>query len=304
MNTAILGVGLVRNFGGFAAVDGIDLAIRQGECFGMLGPNGAGKTTVTRMIQAVLPRSAGRLEVLGLDPQGHGAALRARLGVVAQGDNLDPDLSCYGNLWTYGRFFGQSRRKAHDTAERLLEFAQLSDRGDARPRELSGGMRRRLMIARAMVNDPELLLLDEPTTALDPQARHSVWGWLQKLKARGLTMLLTTHDMEEAERLCDRLCVLDRGKQLLEGEPERLVAEHVGVSTIELREAPEDTSQDVLSGYVNIEQTGTSLLAHFSDETSARHSLERALDAGLKANLRRATLEDLFLKLTGRALRQ
>ena len=185
-----------------------------------------------------------------------------------------------------------------------MDFAQLSGRGDARPRELSGGMRRRLMIARAMVNDPELLLLDEPTTALDPQARHTVWGWLQSLKGRGLTMLLTTHDMEEAERLCDRLCVIDHGKQLLEGEPEVLVEQHVGVATIEVRAASGDTPKEVFEGLANLEQAGGSLLAHFNDEEEARTSLNRALDAGLRANLRRATLEDLFLKLTGRALRQ
>jgi len=304
MTVAINGNGLVRTFGSVIAVDGVDLQVRRGECFGMLGPNGAGKTTITRMIQAVLPRTAGMLEVLGLDPHRSGPELRSRIGVVPQGDNLDPDLTCYGNLWTYSRFFGQSRRQAHDNSEHLLEFAQLSDRRDAKPRELSGGMRRRLMLARAMVNDPELLLLDEPTTALDPQARHSVWGWLQRLKDAGLTMVLTTHDMDEAERLCDRLFVMDHGKRLLEGEPEALVAEHVGSSTLEVQGSTPEQLTDFLCGDYRLEESGDSTLAHFQFEEDARTSLNRALDRGVAANMRRATLEDLFLKLTGRALRQ
>ena len=304
MNAAIVGKALVRTFGRVVAVDGVDLHIRRGECFGMLGPNGAGKTTITRMIQAVLPRSAGTLEVLGLDPHRSGAELRGRIGVVPQGDNLDPDLSCYGNLWTYSRFFGQTRRQAHDNSERLLDFAELSDRRDAKPRELSGGMRRRLMLARAMVNEPELLLLDEPTTALDPQARHSVWGWLQRLKDAGLTMVLTTHDMDEAERLCDRLFVMDHGKRLLEGAPASLVAEHVGSTTLEFQGAKVEEVDALVQGAYRFEETGDSTLVHFRDESEARGSLNRALDQGIHANLRRATLEDLFLKLTGRALRQ
>jgi lipooligosaccharide transport system ATP-binding protein len=304
MTPAIQGTGLVRTFGSVLAVDQIDLTVRQGECFGMLGPNGAGKTTITRMVQAVLPRTAGELAVLGLDPNRSGAELRARIGVVPQGDNLDPDLSCYSNLWTYARFFGQGRKQARESAERLLDFARLTDRREARPRELSGGMRRRLMIARAMVNEPELLLLDEPTTALDPQARHTVWGWLQKLKDEGLTMVLTTHDMDEAQRLCDRLCVIDHGKRLLEGEPEALVDEHVGLATLEFQLSKPDDLTSVLFGSYRLEETGDSTLAHFRDDNDARQTLNQALDAGLAANLRRASLEDLFLKLTGRALRQ
>ncbi len=304
MTPAIQGTGLVKAFGSVLAVDQIDLTVRQGECFGMLGPNGAGKTTITRMVQAVLPRTAGELAVLGLDPDRSGADLRARIGVVPQGDNLDPDLSCYDNLWTYARFFGQGRKQARESAERLLDFARLTDRREARPRELSGGMRRRLMIARAMVNEPELLLLDEPTTALDPQARHTVWGWLQKLKDEGLTMVLTTHDMDEAQRLCDRLCVIDHGKRLLEGEPEALVDEHVGVATLEFQLSKPDELTSVLFGSYRLEETGDSTLAHFRDAAAARQTLNQALDAGIAANLRRASLEDLFLKLTGRALRQ
>ena len=304
MNPAIIGTDLVRTFGRVIAVDGVDLHVQRGECFGMLGPNGAGKTTITRMIQAVLPRTSGALEVLGLDPHRAGAELRGRIGVVPQGDNLDPDLSCYSNLWTYSRFFGQSRRHAHDNSERLLELAQLSDRRDAKPRELSGGMRRRLMIARAVVNEPELLLLDEPTTALDPQARHSVWGWLQRLKDAGLTMLLTTHDMDEAERLCDRLFVMDQGKSLLEGLPSALIAEHVGSSTLEFQGVNQGQLVAVLGGDYRLEETGDSILSHFRNDADARAVLNLALDRGITASLRRATLEDLFLKLTGRALRQ
>ena len=295
--------GLMRRFGEVVAVDGMELAVQPGECFGMLGPNGAGKTTVTRMIQAVLPRDGGSLSVLGRDPSREGAAVRQRLGVVPQGDNLDPDLSCRDNLWVYGRFFGQSRRKARREAERLLELAQLVDRAEAKPRELSGGMRRRLMIARAMINEPELLLLDEPTTALDPQARHSVWGWLQQLKTDGLTMLLTTHDMDEAERLCGRLCVMDAGKRLVEGEPHALVAEHVGASTLEYRgDAPERFRAELVGAH-HIEETGDSLLAQFPSEEDARASVRRVVDAGVEVSVRRATLEDVFLKLTGRVLR-
>jgi lipooligosaccharide transport system ATP-binding protein len=305
MKVAICSRGLHRQFAGVTAVDAIDLEVRVGECFGMLGPNGAGKTTITRMIQAVLPRSGGELTVLGLDPRASGTALRSRIGVVAQGDNLDPDLSAYGNLWIYGRYYGQSRRRAHDSAERWLDFAELSDRRDAKPRELSGGMRRRLMIARAMINGPELLLLDEPTTALDPQARHAVWGWLQRLKGSGLTMLLTTHDMEEAERLCDRLFVIDNGKRLVVGAPDALVQEHVGTATVESPGASEEQVRALAAeGAVAVEGAGDTVLAHFADEAAARQHLDRCLDAGLSASLRRATLEDLFLRLTGRALRQ
>ena len=249
------------------------------------------------MIQAVLPRDGGSLSVLGRDPSREGAAVRQRLGVVPQGDNLDPDLSCRDNLWVYGRFFGQSRRKARREAERLLELAQLVERAEAKPRELSGGMRRRLMIARAMINEPELLLLDEPTTALDPHARHSVWGWLQQLKTDGLTMLLTTHDMDEAERLCGRLCVMDAGKRLSRASPTSSPARGRADSRV-------PRGPGALAELVALPRRGDRrLLAQFPSEEDARASVRRVVDAGVEVSVRRATLEDVFLKLTGRVLR-
>jgi lipooligosaccharide transport system ATP-binding protein len=301
----VVAQGLRKSYAGVEAVAGIDLEVPRGACFGMLGPNGAGKTTVTRMVQAVLPRSGGSLQVLGMDPDRSGPELRGKIGVVPQGDNLDPDLDLRGNLTIYARFFGIGKRRAAAKADELLEFAQLTDRAKARPRELSGGMRRRLILARALVNDPELLLLDEPTTALDPQAKHQVWAWLRDLRKAGRTLLLTTHDMEEAERLCDDLVIVDKGQVIERGRPADLVGEHVGVEVLELRGGEIAARQRFAACFPEIHcvQAGTAHTFHLGDADDGRAMASRAFDERLEPRLRPATLEDVFLELTGRELR-
>src|SRR5437660_4022211 len=226
---------LTKRFGPFVAVDGIDFTIEPGEAFGFLGPNGAGKTSTMRMIGCVSPRSGGQLSVLGLDPTDHGPEIRARLGVVPQEDNLDTELSVWDNLMIYGRYFDLPRAEIRRRAAELLEFVQLTDRRDSRVDPLSGGMKRRLTIARALINQPEVLLLDEPTTGLDPQARHMLWERLYRLKQNGVTLVLTTHYMDEAEQLCDRLVIMDRGRIVAEGAPSDLAAEHATREVVELR---------------------------------------------------------------------
>src|SRR5690606_15390945 len=215
--------GLVKRFGDFVAVNGIDLDVWPGEAFGFLGPNGAGKSSTMRMIGCVSPPSGGELTVLGMDPRRDGPAIRARLGVCPQEDNLDVELTARENLTTYARYFGIPRRVARQRADELLEFVQLSERADSRVEPLSGGMKRRLTIARALVNNPDIVLLDEPTTGLDPQARHLVWERLFRLKQRGVTLVLTTHYMDEAEQLCDRLVIMDGGRIAAEGSPRELI---------------------------------------------------------------------------------
>ena len=215
--------GLVKRFGSFTAVDGIDVDLQRGEAFGFLGPNGAGKSSTMRMIACVSPRSAGELSILGLDPELDGREIRGRLGVVPQDDNLDLELTVRENLLIYGRYFGMSRHVIRERAARLLEFAQLNDRADDQVDALSGGMKRRLTIARSLINDPEILLLDEPTTGLDPQARHVLWDRLFRLKQQGVTLVVTTHYMDEAEQLCDRLVVMDGGMIVAEGSPRELI---------------------------------------------------------------------------------
>src|SRR5579871_3042688 len=227
--------GLTKRFGSFTAVDGIDFAIDRGESFGFLGPNGAGKSSTMRMVAAVSPVTAGTLRILGRDPAVDGPAIRARLGVVPQEDSLDTELSVEENLIVYGRYFDLPRALLRDRAAALLEFVQLTERARDQVEPLSGGMKRRLTIARALVNEPELLLLDEPTTGLDPQARHLVWERLWRLKQQGVTQVLTTHYMDEAERLCDRLVIMDGGQIVDEGSPAELVARHVTREVVEVR---------------------------------------------------------------------
>ncbi|HOU94165.1 MAG TPA: ABC transporter ATP-binding protein, partial [Polyangiaceae bacterium] len=239
--------GLVKRYGDLVAVAGIDLSVRRGECFGLLGANGAGKTTTLRMIQAVSPPSGGNLRVLGLDPVRDGKRVRARLGVCAQDDNLDPDLTVLENLLVYGSYFPQPRAVTRARAQELLTFMALEEKRDRRLRELSGGMKRRLMIARALMNDPEVFVLDEPTTGLDPAARHLIWQKIRELAGRGVTMLLTTHYMDEAERLCDRLVIMDRGRVLAEDAPRALIERHVGHEVVELR-VPAAEEAAVLDG--------------------------------------------------------
>jgi len=303
---AVEAIDLRKRFAEFEAVSGISFRIEKGKCFGFLGPNGAGKTSTMRMVQAVSHKSGGRLTVLGLDPEVDGKAVRARLGVVPQEDNLDPDLIVSENIEVYARYFGIPTATARRRAAELLDFVALGDRAGRYIRELSGGMKRRLVIARALVNEPELVVLDEPTTGLDPQARHLVWQKLRELRDRGVTMALTTHYMEEAERLCDELVIMDRGRIIATGTPAALVREHAGGEVVELR-VPEAREGPVLDGLsldgVTTERAGDVRL-FFLDRHSqlADRLVERAREAGVPCLLRNATLEDVFLRLTGRDL--
>jgi len=296
---------LVKRFGEFEAVRGIDVEVRPGEAFGFLGPNGAGKSSTMRMIACVSPRSEGDLRVLGMDPDADGPRIRARLGVVPQEDNLDTELTVRQNLHVYGRYFGLSRAQVRQKAIELMEFAQLSDRAEKPVESLSGGMKRRLTIARSLVNDPELLLLDEPTTGLDPQARHLLWDRLFRLKARGTTLIVTTHYMDEAEQLCDRLVVMDGGRIAAEGSPADLIARHSTREVVELRFAPGEQQDaagrvDGLAERVEVLPDRVLLYTMTGEAT-----LERVHERGLRplsSLVRRSSLEDVFLRLTGRTL--
>ncbi|MGW3959416.1 ABC transporter ATP-binding protein [Amycolatopsis sp. NPDC005003] len=296
---------LVKRFGEFEAVRGIDVEVRRGEAFGFLGPNGAGKSSTMRMIACVSPRTDGDLRVLGLDPEAAGPRIRARLGVVPQQDNLDVELTVRENLLVYGRYFGLSRAAARSKASELLEFAQLTDRAGEKVDPLSGGMKRRLTIARSLVNDPELLLLDEPTTGLDPQARHLLWDRLFRLKAQGTTLIVTTHYMDEAEQLCDRLVVMDHGRIAAEGSPADLIRRYSTREVVELRFAPGEqvaAAQQVAGLVERIEVLPDRLLLYSDD---GEDTLERAHSRGvrpLSSLVRRSSLEDVFLRLTGRTL--
>ena len=296
---------LTKRFGAFTAVDGVELAIGKGESFGFLGPNGAGKSSTMRMIAAVSPVTSGYLRVFGLNPATDGPAIRARLGVVPQEDSLDTELSVEENLVVYGRYFDLSRPLLRQRAAELLEFVQLSERAKDQVEPLSGGMKRRLTIARGLVNDPELLLLDEPTTGLDPQARHLVWDRLYRLKQDGTTLVLTTHYMDEAEQLCDRLVVMDGGRIVAEGTPADLIREHSTREVVELRFPPGDAEVDLdaVDGVAaRIERLPDRVLVYTDDSDAA---LARVATAGLRPAAvltRRSTLEDVFLRLTGRQL--
>jgi lipooligosaccharide transport system ATP-binding protein len=297
--------GLVKRFGALDAVDGIDFDVDKGEAFGFLGPNGAGKTSTMRMIGCISPPSAGTLRVLGLDPVQDGAEIRARLGVVPQQDTLDFELTVRENVIIYGRYFGLSRRELRERTERLLDFVQLSERADDRVEPLSGGMKRRLTIARSLVNDPDLMLLDEPTTGLDPQARHVVWDRLHRLKQQGVTLILTTHYMDEAEQLCDRLVVMDGGKIVAEGSPFELIARYSTREVVELRfpgEPPDDLAARMDGAARRIEALPDRLLLYTDDgDATAAHVHELGIVTA-STLVRRSTLEDVFLRLTGRSL--
>ena len=271
--------GLRKRFGDFEAVRGVDVDVARGEVFGFLGPNGAGKSSTMRMIACVSPRTDGSLQVLGMDPDVDGPRIRARIGVVPQLDNLDTELTVRQNLQIYGRYFGLSRAHVRAKAAELLEFAQLTERAEDEVEPLSGGMKRRLTIARALVNDPELLLLDEPTTGLDPQARHLLWERLYRLKREGVTQIITTHYMDEAEQLCDRLVVMDDGLVVAEGSPAEL------------------------EPFVErVEELPDRLLLYTADGEHTHAEVARAGFVPLSALVRRSTLEDVFLRLTGRTL--
>jgi lipooligosaccharide transport system ATP-binding protein len=293
---------LTKRYDDFVAVDGIDFEVARGETFGFLGPNGAGKSSTMRMIGAVSPASGGTLSVLGRDPERDGPAIRERLGVVPQEDNLDLELDVGENLVVYGRFFGLPRDEIARRSEELLEFVQLADRKDARVDSLSGGMKRRLTIARALINEPELMLLDEPTTGLDPQARHALWDRLYRLKQRGVTLVLTTHYMDEAEQLCDRLVIMDRAKIVAEGSPRALIERFVEREVVELRLGTDGDAPplDGIGGHVEVLQDR---IVIGTDDGDAVVDHVHALGLHPETVLvRRATLEDVFLRLTGRSL--
>jgi lipooligosaccharide transport system ATP-binding protein len=302
--------GLTKRFGSFTAVDGVDFDVAPGEAFGFLGPNGAGKTSTMRMIGTVSPVSAGTLTVFGLEPAHDGARIRSRLGVVPQADTLDRDLSVLENLLIYGRYFDLSWGEARRRAVELLEFVQLTERSNDQVEPLSGGMKRRLVIARALINEPSLLLLDEPTTGLDPQARHLVWDRLYRLKQRGVTLCLTTHYMDEAEQLCDRLVVMDKARIVAEGSPRQLIERYVTREVLELRfrrdEGETDDSAHLVGQLEGLaerfEQLPDRILVYTSDgEATAAAAFERGLrPTGVL--VRRGSLEDVFLRLTGRSL--
>ncbi len=296
--------GLVKHYGDFVAVDGIDFDIREGECFGVLGPNGAGKTTTIRMITAGSPVTRGELRVAGMSVAESPRKVKAVLGVVPQDDNLDPDLLVRQNLEVYARYFGLHREEVRQRIDEALELFQLDDRANSNVDDLSGGMKRRLTIARALVNDPRVLILDEPTTGLDPQARHLVWQQLRLLKARGVTMLLTTHYMEEATHLCDRLVIMHRGRILREGRPHDLIAEVAGPQVLELRLPPAERDA-LLTEFpqregVSVEQV-EDLTYVFGGGRASELAAARVGDPH-RAHLRPGNMEDVFLLLTGRGL--
>jgi lipooligosaccharide transport system ATP-binding protein len=301
----VLARGLTKRFGDFVAVDGIDVDVRRGEAFGFLGPNGAGKSSTMRMIACVSPFTGGTLRVLGRDPAVEGPEIRGRLGVVPQEDSLDLELTVRENLLVYGRYFGLPRQVIRARADELLDFVQLRDKKDAKVDSLSGGMKRRLTIARSLINEPEMLLLDEPTTGLDPQARHVLWDRLFRLKQQGVTLILTTHYMDEAEQLCDRLVVMDKARIVAAGSPRELITRWSSREVVEVRFQPGE--HEAMAGKLEdlaarVEVLPDRLLLYTDDGDAAAAAVhERGLrPAGVL--VRRSTLEDVFLHLTGRTL--
>jgi lipooligosaccharide transport system ATP-binding protein len=297
--------GLTKRFGDFTAVDGIDFAVAEGESFGFLGPNGAGKTSTMRMIGAVSPITEGTLSVLGLDPEHQGPQLRSRLGVVPQEDNLDEELTVFDNLMMYGRYFDLSRAVIRERIDELLAFVQLTEKRHSKVDALSGGMKRRLTIARGLINEPDLLILDEPTTGLDPQARHVLWDRLYRLKQQGVTLIITTHYMDEAEQLCDRLVVMDKAKIVAEGSPRALIEQYAPREVVEVR-FPAGVLDDVADRFEDL-ASRTEVLADralfYTDD--AEETIAGIAAAGLEPETvlaRRSSLEDVFLRLTGRSL--
>ena len=304
MHQPIEAAGLVKDYGSFRAVDGVTFEVRDGECFGMLGPNGAGKSTTIKMISCTSPVTAGRLHVDGMDVNRQARDVKRVLGIVPQEDNLDEDLPVRQNLEVYARYYGISKEVARPRIDESLALFQLQEKADAKIDDLSGGMKRRLVIARALVHDPRILVLDEPTTGLDPQARHLVWQKLRLLKSRGVTMLLTTHYMDEAAHLCDRLIIMHRGKLVAHGNPHALIAEHVGEGVLELRMNEEEREPLLgeLHGVegVDVEEVEGMVYVYGAAE-AARRIADRINDPVL-AFLRPGNLEDVFLRLTGRGL--
>ena len=296
---------LTKTYGDFIAVDGINFEVKKGESFGLLGPNGAGKSTTMKMIASTSQRSGGELTILGKDPNQHGPEIRAHLGVVPQQDNLDRELKVWENLMTYGRFFGLKSSFLKPKIEELLQFAQLEEKRNVKTEELSGGMKRRLTIARGLINEPEILMLDEPTTGLDPQARHILWDRLFRLKEVGVTLVITTHYMDEAEQLCDRLVVMDKGKIMAEGSPAELIKTYSSKEVLEVRFGSDNnkTMAKQLKGIGDrLESLPDRILVYTEDGEAA---LKKILAAGMHpitSLVRRSSLEDVFLRLTGRTL--
>ena len=294
---------LRKTVGAITAVDGISFRVRAGECFGILGPNGAGKTTTIRMLYGFTPPSGGQLRLFGLESRGQGRKIRARIGVCQQDNNLDPELTVKENLEVFARYFDLPRRQVQARVDELLRFIALDHRRDTMVLQLSGGMMRRLVLARALINRPELLILDEPTTGLDPQSRHQVWERLEELRKEGLSILLTTHYMDEAARLCDRLIIVDGGRILIEGEPAALIRAHVGREVIEIADPPAPLRQFVREREISFEDLGHRLTLYVDNGGEIyREIVRRFCRQG--CTLRLATLEDVFLRLTGRELRE
>ena len=301
----IVAKGLRKVYGDFVAVDGIDFEVKQGEAFGLLGPNGAGKSTTMRMIASTSMRSGGDLEILGKDPNNLGPEIRAHLGVVPQQDNLDRELKVWENLYIYGRYFGLSRKFIKNKIEELIEFAQLEEKRNAKTEELSGGMKRRLTIARALVNEPDILMLDEPTTGLDPQARHVLWDRLFRLKEQGVTLVITTHYMDEAEQLCDRLVVMDKGRIMAEGSPADLIKQYSSKEVLEVRFGSSQNKEVAkqIEGLGDRTEVLPDRILIYAE--NGEKILEQIVKLGLSpvtSLVRRSSLEDVFLRLTGRSL--
>ncbi len=293
--------GLTKTFGELRAVDDVDFEIEEGECFGFLGPNGAGKSTTMRMIHCGSPVTSGTLEVLGMDVTSSPRQIKEVIGVAPQENNLDPDFTVHRNLLVYGRYFDIPKKEAMARADRLLEFMQLGEKRDENIQDISGGMKRRLIIARAMMNDPRMLILDEPTTGLDPQARHLIWEKVRELKRKKVTVILTTHYMDEAERLCDRLVIMDHGKIILQGRPRDLIDQVIGTDVMEI-----DSPTDEMEAYVKqrgwqYERTIDRLLVYTNEGQKASAELKEHFTMSYYL-LRNATLEDVFLRSTGRKL--
>ncbi len=303
--STLVGRGLKKSYRGFEAVKGVDFKVHRGECFGFLGPNGAGKTTTMKMIYGAVMPTGGELDVAGLDVRRSEREIKRRIGVVPQENNLDDDLKVKENLLVYGRYYDLPRKLALQRAEELLEFVELTEKAEAQVDQLSGGMKRRLLIARALINDPEIVVLDEPTTGLDPQARHLVWDRLRALTVEGKTLVLTTHYMEEAARLCDRLVIMEGGLIIAQGSPAALIEEHVSPQVLEFRAGPEDLERlrPVVEAVSDaVERTGEALLAFTADADAL---MERVRASGVEVEntvYRQAELEDVFLRLTGRRL--
>ena len=302
MTTVIKAINLRKDFGKLIAVAGISFSIEEGECFGFLGPNGAGKSTTMRMIHCVSPLTSGTLNVLGMDVnEDRQRDIKALIGVVPQENNLDPDFSVHKNLTVYARYFKLDPKLASKRADDLIEFMQLKEKRDSKIDELSGGLKRRLIIARALINDPRILILDEPTTGLDPQARHLIWERVRELKKRKVTVILTTHYMDEAEQLCDRLIILDKGKIVAEGNPRDLIEKHVSSQVLEMIPPSDELIQLVIKNGWNFERYADRIFVYTNDSAAVLAQIKGKVPLE-RSIIRNATLEDVFLKLTGRGL--